>query len=36
MDGVTAKRYLIQGAVRDRDITYPNNEWGAYGIIVSS
>ena len=40
MDGVTAKRYLIQGAVREKNITYPNNKWGygkvnIYGIFDS-
>ncbi len=30
------KNYFIRGARRDSALTYPNREWGAYGIIVSS
>lgn len=30
------KNYFIRGASRSFDITYPNREWGADGIIVSS
>ena len=30
------KNYFIRGASRDMDRNYPNREWGAYGIIVSS
>ena len=30
------KNYLIRGASRSFDISYPSREWGAYGNIVSS
>lgn len=30
------KSYLIRGAERNIDTTYPNREWGANGIIMSS
>lgn len=30
------RNYFIKGAVRLPNLTYPNREWGAYGIIVSS
>ena len=30
------KNYLIRGANRNSSYTYPNREWGAYGIIMSS
>lgn len=30
------KNYLIRGAVRDSNLTYPNRLWGADDIIVSS
>ncbi len=30
------KNYFIRGASRNPDMSYPNREWGANGIIVSS
>ena len=30
------KNYFIRGASRSADLTYPNREWGEYGIIVPS
>jgi subtilisin family serine protease len=32
LDSLMVKNYLIRGARRDPNISYPNNEWG-YGII---
>lgn len=34
--GREIKSYLQRGASRDAGIEYPDNRWGAYGIIVSS
>ncbi len=36
MDMGSIKNYLIRGAQRNPDVTYPNRELGANGIIVSS
>lgn len=30
------KNYFLRGARRDTSLEYPNRDWGAYGIIVSS
>ena len=35
-NSVNIKNYLIRGATRDSFMEYPNREWGADGIIVSS
>lgn len=36
MDTVMIQRFLIRGARRPRDYTYPNQSWGDHDIIVSS
>ncbi len=35
-DSESIRNYLIRGAVRARNVEYPNREFGAYGNIVSS
>jgi len=32
MDGIDVKNLLLRGARRDRNISYPNQDWG-YGIL---
>lgn len=32
MDGIDVNRFLIRGAYRDPNLTYPNQDWG-YGIL---
>lgn len=34
--GRDVRNYLIRGAVREENLSYPNREWGDNGIIVSS
>jgi len=36
IDSYNVRNYLVRGATRDNALTYPNREWGADGIIVSS
>lgn len=36
MQSKEVKNYFIRGASRSADLTYPNREWGEYGIIVSA
>lgn len=36
MNSVDMRNFLIRGAQRSRDITYPDRQWGDNGIIVSS
>jgi len=36
MDSVAIQRLLIRGAKRPFSFSYPNRNWGTYGIIVSS
>lgn len=35
-EGREIKSFLIRGASREADLSYPNREWGAYGNIVLS
>ena len=32
MNGISVKNYLIRGARREREIDYPNRQWG-YGEV---
>ena len=32
MNGISVKNYLIRGASREREIDYPNRQWG-YGQV---
>lgn len=36
IESQTIKSYFIRGAVRSNEISYPDEQWGVYGNIVSS